>query len=445
MRTLESGSLVSVSRTAAEVTYHIHEKNLFYSNGFKVLQNNYKAGFVKCSKGSINGKIRLTYDVSAYLTLAKILTQLNSYSFLAITCSLLHTALALREIGFLQRENISIDPADIFIDKETYKTYLIYLPLNVHTAPNAHMTFEKNLRTLLLRVAAENKKNIVSDLAKEVCADLANVQVNFQDIVSKIEMEGLQTTDGNLPRSSESRRFGSKSKTYDPKPPEPQPQRLEVKSDAEAAPETDTRTAPQPPAPSPEDEAQKAERRKKRWRDIGFFAGYCVLLFIAIWVIAHYFSNSGLTLNFVITMVAVLVLVLLVPVLYLTRRGNKGKKEMPDSRLLLDEKKPIEGMMPTLVLKNLGGDVRAEFFIHKSEFVIGKAEKQVDGLIPFDKTIGDKHCKIVWKEKFYIQDLDSDYGTMVNGDRVMPGQLFPLYDGDKVQLSNRLFSVHEIR
>ncbi len=437
--TLESGSLVSVSRTSAEVIYHIHEKNLFYTNGFKVLQNNYKAGFVKCTKGTINGKIRLTYSVSDYVTLSGILTQLNSRSFLAITCSLLHTALALREIGFLQRENISINPTDIFVDKNSYKTFLIYLPLNVHTAPNAHMTFEKNLRTLLLRVASENKKNITLDFAKEICSDLANVQVGFQEIVSKIEMEGLQTTDNNSSKLTESRKFGNKSKTFDSKPSE-QPQ---TKNDA--LPVKDDRTAPQAPPLPRRDDAQKAEKRKKLWKDIGFFAGYCVLLFFAIWIIAHYFSNSGLTLNFVITMVAVLILVLLVPVLYLTRRGKKEKKGMPDSDFLIDEKKTLDGMMPTLVLKNLGGDIRAEFFIHKPEFVIGKAEKQVDGLIPFDKTIGDMHCKIVWKEKFYIQDLNSDYGTLVNGDRVMPGQLFPLYDGDKVQLSNRIFSVHEIR
>ena len=79
------GSLVTVNRTRSAVTYQFHEKNLFYTNGYKLLQNSYKSGFVKCNKGMLNGNIRLTYDISSYVTLASVLPELDSKCFLRIS------------------------------------------------------------------------------------------------------------------------------------------------------------------------------------------------------------------------------------------------------------------------------------------------------------------------------------------------------------------------
>lgn len=439
---MDTGSLVTVSRNSRAVTYQIHEKNLLDTQGFKTLQGQYDKGFVKCSKGMINGSIRLTYNVSEYVTLRAFLPELDNQKFLTICFHLLQTALALRDIGFLQRENISIDPADIFINKDNCQTYLIYVPLCVRTAPNAHMKFEKNLRGMLVQIADSHFKRHQTQLMQEIRDDLANEQVNLKEIVTKIETQALQTTEENTSKINDLRVFGA-TKPY----PLTNPLADEKARKMVDHPATDTNEpAPRPQVPlAPEKPKKTREQKQKMWRDIGFFLGYCAVLVVVVWIIAHYYSNSGLTVSFIGVCVAVLILAFLVPVLYNTSKKRKGQTTaIVDKEILLQTPVHPAEFMPAIVLKNISSEINLEFYIQKKEFVIGKKQEAVDGFIPYDVTISDQHCKVIWNGKFYILDLGSDYGTFVNDDRVIPGQAFPLRTGDRVRLNKHIFLVSEI-
>lgn len=441
---MDTGNLVTVSRNSRAVTYHIHEKALLDMQGLKTLQGHYDKGFVKCSKGTINGSIRLTYNVAEYSTLQGFLPEMDNRKFLMISFHLLQTALALRDIGFLQRENISIDPADIFVRRDNCQTYLIYVPLRVRTAPNAHMKFEKNLRAMLLGMAKESFKRHQTPLMQDVLRDLANEQVGLKEIVSKIEAQALQTTEENTERVNNLHAFaGTKPYSLAGSAPDDNEFAKKLQPAAyvqDSAPPPEIFTGkPKPPKPR-----KTPEQKKKMWRDIGFFCAYCLALMAAVWTIAHYYSNSGLTVSFVGVTAALLILAFLAPVLYCTGRGHKGKSTIPDKEILLNTPARPGEFMPAIVLKNIGSELKLEFFIQKKEFVIGKAQGKVDGFIPFDKTIGDMHCKVIWNEKFYVLDLNSDYGTFVNEDRVMPGQAFPIRSGDRIRLNKHIFLVSEI-
>lgn len=441
---MDSSSLVTVQHSSASVIYHIHEKNLFDNQGFKTLQRYYDSGFVSCKKGTVNGNIRLVYDVSGLTTLSQFASRMDNRSFLKITFHLLRTALVLREIGFLQRENISIEPSEIYIDENALRTYLIYLPLNVRTAPNAHMKFEKNLRTMLAQIAERKFSKHKTDFVLEIRDDLLNIQVSPQEIVSKIESQALQTTEENTQKVT-GRRSQADTKTY-PAPvatPEPIRPTPPVATAPVRQPARESTHAPVEPIPRSQTKISP-EKKKKAAMYIGFAVGYSVLFFASIWIIANYYSNSGLTLSFILTMIAVLILDILLPVLFLMRKDRKNGKVQKQSDFLSADFNRNREFQPTLVLKNIGSEWNLEFFINKKEFVIGKDNKNVDGFIPFDKTIADQHCKVTWNGKYYIQDLGSDYGTFVNGDRVVLGQSFPIRSGDKVQISKHIFLVREI-
>ncbi len=80
--------------------------------------------------------------------------------------------------------------------------------------------------------------------------------------------------------------------------------------------------------------------------------------------------------------------------------------------------------------------------VNKDDFVIGKREDSVDGVITFNKMISRVHCKITQKNgDICIVDLHSANGTYLNRMRLQPDQLYPIKDGDIVRLANSEFKI----
>lgn len=80
--------------------------------------------------------------------------------------------------------------------------------------------------------------------------------------------------------------------------------------------------------------------------------------------------------------------------------------------------------------------------ITKEDFVIGKKASEVDGLITNDKMISRVHCKIMKKdEQLWIMDLLSANGTFVNQARIKSNQVYPIKNGDMIQLADRSFKL----
>ncbi len=81
--------------------------------------------------------------------------------------------------------------------------------------------------------------------------------------------------------------------------------------------------------------------------------------------------------------------------------------------------------------------VPLEIEITKNEFILGRKQELVDGVIAVSKMIGRTHCKIIKnKNCFAIIDLQSANGTYVNGVRLQPNNPCPIKNGDLIRLSN---------
>lgn len=78
--------------------------------------------------------------------------------------------------------------------------------------------------------------------------------------------------------------------------------------------------------------------------------------------------------------------------------------------------------------------------ITKEEFVIGKKASVVDGVILNHPTVSRIHCKVVSSEdRFYIVDLGSANGTLVNGVTCLPNIPVPIKNGDQITISDLIF------
>ena len=83
-----------------------------------------------------------------------------------------------------------------------------------------------------------------------------------------------------------------------------------------------------------------------------------------------------------------------------------------------------------------------EFMIDRDEILIGKKQEIVDIVIPFNKMISRKHCKIKKNNGIYfISDEGSANGTYVNRVRVSPNQPVAINKGDIIRLANSDFQL----
>ena len=82
------------------------------------------------------------------------------------------------------------------------------------------------------------------------------------------------------------------------------------------------------------------------------------------------------------------------------------------------------------------------FRITKAEFVLGKAENAVDGVIPISSMISRIHCKIYKEADIYmVEDMQSTNGTCINGYALNAGERYYLNNGDRLSLADIDFNV----
>ncbi len=82
------------------------------------------------------------------------------------------------------------------------------------------------------------------------------------------------------------------------------------------------------------------------------------------------------------------------------------------------------------------------FRITKSEFVLGKADNAVDGVITISSMISRIHCKIYKEGNTYmVEDMQSTNGTCINGYALNAGERYYLNNGDRLSLADIDFNV----
>ncbi len=469
MNNSNTQALVTLNRSKTSLVYDINEKSIFSPSGYKLLQSHASKGFVKCSKSSINGKIRLIYDVSSLSTLQDAMKNIYSKQYLAVIYNVLSIVLELRNMDLMHRENISLNPKDIFIDKQTFKAYFIYLPVERESSPSAHIIFEKNIRELLGDFVLKNPEGM-SSFTVQICKELMNFRINTQEIINKLQTEDVATVSpetgyktgapsesekSSFSQKVESRPYAAVNDTSKPKVERPvsvaknneslKKEDNPVSSEREINALLQSMSAKSYNSTNPNNQRmvekvvkkEKKKMKKETASVLVFFSCYIPILLVALFVIFNYYKNSGMNGAFVFFIIAVFMFVFMAPVMFFSRKNKKEEETtiyepfVPSSRT---------GFRPFAIV-SVSNAMTMEFFINKKEYIIGKMPDCVDGTIPFDKTVSDMHCKIVWDDGWFIQDLNSDYGTFVDEIRVVPGQKFPLKEGNKIKISKNYFEV----
>ena len=177
--------------------YVIEDNSEFLSTDYKVLLSQQNKNFISCMKMYYNGKIQLFYLTSEYQTFESILPKLNAESFVTIATNLLAAIVEVKSNGFLSIENINIDRSYIFVDQNTFRVSLVYIPMATAAYMDA-FAFENELRTGMIRLINE-MPNIQSNRTLEFVDELASGSSSLEDIYHYIKGGKIHRQHGGIP------------------------------------------------------------------------------------------------------------------------------------------------------------------------------------------------------------------------------------------------------
>ena len=172
MNALVENGIISEMECGNNFAYIINDSNLFLSTEYKVLQSQEEGCFVKCMKLLYNGKIQFYYLVNGYKSLAKLFSTIDADGFMTIMTNVFSSIISVQNNGFLSCQNIDISFERIYVDPNTYKVALVYLPVNKRFFSD-EASFENELRTSLVKVIS-SITTLSSPKTTQFMADLSN-------------------------------------------------------------------------------------------------------------------------------------------------------------------------------------------------------------------------------------------------------------------------------
>lgn len=184
MNSLIENEILSEMKCGNNFAYVINDSKLFLAMEYKVLQSQKEGCFVKCMKILYNGKIQFYYLVNTYKSLASMLSSLDADGFMTIMANIFSDIIVVQNNGFLSCQNIDISFDKIYVDPNTYKVALVYLPISKRLFWD-EISFENELRTSLVKVIS-NTSTLSSAKTIQFKADLSNGMLSIRDLHERI-------------------------------------------------------------------------------------------------------------------------------------------------------------------------------------------------------------------------------------------------------------------
>lgn len=135
------------------VSILLEDDSDFFLQGFKILNKYQEKGFLSCMKVRHNGMLKLLYRTGTCFSLYDWMKKegQEKEQGIKIIEGIVETVFTMKTNGFLKVSNLFLDPDMIFIDGNSYHTYMIALPLG-HPAENQE-DWQHRLTGLLMQIA----------------------------------------------------------------------------------------------------------------------------------------------------------------------------------------------------------------------------------------------------------------------------------------------------
>lgn len=193
MYKLKNSGIIREIESNDNFAYILEKSSYFENTAYKVLQNQTNEIFIRCMKMLYNGKIELYYLTDDYCSLVSILEDEDAEQdkLITICMNLFKNIIEIKkEDDFLKCENIDISLDKIFVDRNTLKVKLVYLPVSVKGF-NTYMTFENELRARLVKAVNRNFP-IMNDRMEKFMTDLSNGSLSLEEVSNRVRTGGIR-------------------------------------------------------------------------------------------------------------------------------------------------------------------------------------------------------------------------------------------------------------
>lgn len=170
--------------------YILENNSNLVNTDYKILQSQTSGIFVPCMKMLYNGKTELYYVTDDYHPMSSMLNGIVADTLITILVNLFANVIEVRNNGFLSCQNIDLSWDKIYVDANTLKVKLVYIPINIKIFDN-YSAFESELRSSAIKVINEV---IVSSNSRieQFVSYLYNGSMTLEDVYNKSRRIGTQ-------------------------------------------------------------------------------------------------------------------------------------------------------------------------------------------------------------------------------------------------------------
>ncbi len=197
---IENGTIEELE-CGANFAYVLNDNSLFMSTEYKVLQSQTNGSFIKCMKMLYNGKLELFYLVNSLKPLSSLIGQLDANHLTTVISNIFAGIIEVKNIGFLTCNNIDISFEHIFVDQNTYKVGLVYIPLLRHEYRDVS-SFENALRANLVKKLSVSQYASSAKIA-QLCTDLQNGMLTIEKLYAQMGGKSNYYQPKELPHDEE--------------------------------------------------------------------------------------------------------------------------------------------------------------------------------------------------------------------------------------------------
>lgn len=180
MYTLENSGIAEEKTYGNNIAYILEKQSSFIDTDYKILKSQTNDIFISCTKMLYNGRIQLFYLTEECRRMSALTSDITASTLIKIVIHLFSDIIEVQSNGFLSSENIDLSWDKIFVDSNTLKVKLIYLPVSFKLFPS-YAEFESRLRSNLIKFT--NGLVISSDhRIDKLLLDLSNSSLSLKDL-----------------------------------------------------------------------------------------------------------------------------------------------------------------------------------------------------------------------------------------------------------------------
>lgn len=188
MYTLKDNGVITEVTCGNNFEYILEDSSHFMNTDYKVLLSQTNGIFVQCMKMTRNGKTDLYYITDDYRPMSSMFVGITADTLIAVIINLFACVVEVRNNGFLTCQCIDLSWDKIFVEQNTLKVKLVYLPFSIK-AFDSYAEFESELRSSIVKLI--NKVMIsTNERLDQFVLDLCNGSLTLEDVYNKSRNAG---------------------------------------------------------------------------------------------------------------------------------------------------------------------------------------------------------------------------------------------------------------